>query len=793
MTGKYTQHLWINRIGFLCQSVLLMLCICSVPALSAEKHKPVRHSYVLANKQVTHSYTLKDFGYLDGMRLHGIYDIRKLNFGIRLDESVVSMQVRLKYSMSPALLRTISQINIKINGFPVQSLTVGDILKRHGSVVVNIDPNLLQEYNQLAFEFIGHYTLRCEDPDHTSLWAVLGKTTEITLHALKLNGKDSLAQLPYPFFDKHDRAKLNIPFVFVDKPTLPALKAAGILASWFGKMADYRGAEFPELSGTLPASGNAIVLMSGNDRIAGVDISAPKELASLTGDTPNAQTTYSPVGKLIAHSSNPYSLTGPTIVIRPNPNDPYGRLLIISGRDEAEMVEAAQALVLGRLVISGHRAVVKKLDVPVVRKPYDAPRWLPDDRPVRFSELSGRDELQVQGVWPGPIRVHFRMPPDLFKGHGYEPTLKMRYRYSIPQKAEQARLNVKFNEQFLESYPLVQDGQKYGRYWLLKVRSFLSGDNSVYESLKIPASKFGFYNQFKFHFLDLRMKEGECKQIPTNYFEGMIDPDSTIDISDTPHFTRMPNIGMFVDGGFPFTRMADLSETVVVMPDVPDAGSVSSFLQIMGMMGASTGFPAVHVAVTHAADIGQYADKDILIIGALDKQPLLSRWENLMPVSEVAGRIRLKEPNSFQFMGSLFTADDRRQGGEILLKSSKDIGLLTSFESPMKKGRTVVVVTSTKNNILTRLADQMALLPSARSAQGDTLIINGEDNVSTLNLADSYYVGSLPLWAKLKWWLANSPLIMLVMIIVAVALLALILFTLFTAREKRRLIKDRNG
>jgi len=787
---KPMRRLWSNGICVMKQTVLLMLLsICLAPVLASahgSKHSLSR-TYASQDKLVTHTYTLADFGYHDAIRMRGIYDIRKVNFGIRLDESVVDMQVKLYYSMSPALLKVISHLNIKINGFPVRSLTVGGLLERHGIITVKIDPNLLQEYNQLAFEFIGHYTYKCEDPAHSSLWAVIGKKTQITLHALKLRTDDSLALLPYPFFDKHDNSRLHVPFVFAGKPTPASLKASGILASWFGKMADYRGTSFPVLSGELPVSGNAIVLMSGKNQLQGVDIRAPvdpdhlQEHADLNKPDPN----------------NPYDLAGPTIVIRHNPNDPYGLLLIVSGRNDAEMIKAAQALVLGHVVLAGHRALVAGVSDPIVRRPYDAPRWLPDNRPVRFAELSGKDELQVQGVWPGPVRVNFRMPPDLFHWHGYEPRLHLKYRYSIVQKterqrAERARLNVKFNGQFLESYPLVQDTDEGWRYWMLAARSLVTGDTTMYEKLKVPATSFQFHNQFQFHFLDLRMDDGECKQIPSPYFEGQIDPQSTIDISHTPHFARMPDIGMFVNGGFPFTRMADLSDTAVVLPDAPDADTISSFLKIMGMMGASTGFPAVHVEVIDAynvnsGDMKQYADKDFLVIGALGKNSLLKRWDHFMPVVEENGKIGLKEPNSFQFLGSLFSEGDRRQGGEILLRSSDHVALLTSFESPLKDGHTVVVVTSTKNNMLNRLANQMTLLPAVRSAHGDTLIMTGDDTVSSLNLADSYYVGKIPLWAYIQWLLSNSPLMLLLLVVVAITMLGMLLYIVLHARARRRL------
>jgi cellulose synthase (UDP-forming) len=48
-----------------------------------------------------------------------------------------------------------------------------------------------------------------------------------------------------------------------------------------------------------------------------------------------------------------------------------------------------------------------------------------------------------------------------------------------------------------------------------------------------------------------------------------VDQDSLLDLSTAYHFTSLPNLAFFVNSGFPFTRLADLSETAVVSPQQP--------------------------------------------------------------------------------------------------------------------------------------------------------------------------------------------------------------------------------
>ena len=49
------------------------------------------------------------------------------------------------------------------------------------------------------------------------------------------------------------------------------------------------------------------------------------------------------------------------------------------------------------------------------RAPYDAPRWLRTDRPVRLlGEIVDLGALQAAGFSPAPIRIPFRLAPDLY-------------------------------------------------------------------------------------------------------------------------------------------------------------------------------------------------------------------------------------------------------------------------------------------------------------------------------------------------------------------------------------------
>ncbi len=119
--------------------------------------------------------------------------------------------------------------------------------------------NMLVRENQLTFEFIGHYALKCEDPSNSTLWSHIDTNSSLEFSGSLSPLQDELKLLPAPFYDSAIDLHPVVPIVFLTQPSPKALQAAGIIASWFGILADSRPVRFPVSVGTIP-TGNAIVI-----------------------------------------------------------------------------------------------------------------------------------------------------------------------------------------------------------------------------------------------------------------------------------------------------------------------------------------------------------------------------------------------------------------------------------------------------------------------------------------------------------------------------------------------------
>ncbi|TAL78533.1 MAG: hypothetical protein EPN76_05750 [Burkholderiaceae bacterium] len=195
------------------------------------------------------------------MHLKGISDSKSIGVGVRLDRIVTGARLRLTYTYSPALVFAMSHIRVLVNQQVVA--TVPFKAENAGSPVVQnieLNPLFFTSFNQITFQLVAHYTInQCEDPANSALWADISPVSELVLDERTVALANDLGVLPAPFFDRGDSTRLVLPFVLVSTPSNELLHSAGVVASWFGMLANYRGARFP-VANTIPADSNAVVM-----------------------------------------------------------------------------------------------------------------------------------------------------------------------------------------------------------------------------------------------------------------------------------------------------------------------------------------------------------------------------------------------------------------------------------------------------------------------------------------------------------------------------------------------------
>jgi cellulose synthase (UDP-forming) len=412
---------------------------------------------------------------------------------------------------------------------------------------------------------------------------------------------------------------------------------------------------------------------------------------------------------------------------------------------------------------------------------------VPIDRPVRFGELVQPTDLQGNGLVPGLLTLNFRTAPDLFVWGNSGVPLDIRYRYPAGtwMNFRESRLDVSINNSYLRSLPLTQEGV------VQQVKDIISPDFVMNEqTVRVPPYYVFGQNQLQFYY-DLRpVKIGECQDVLPNNVQESIDPDSTIDLSKTERFTSLPNLSFFVNSGYPFTRMADLSDTAVILPDQLTSQDIQAFLDLMGMMGDSTGYPVVKVAVATAAGVDQMANKDLLVLGSLSRQPLVAKWVENGKLRIDNGRLRVGMTSPLDRVYTVLDPNaeqERQRVDQLLVQQGDNLAAMIGLQSPLSSSHSAVIITGSSPDKLLTVIGAFRNRDLNPSIQGD-LMIAGSGRVTSFRIGDEYSVGKLPPLTKLRWWLGNSPLVLILFTLIGVLLIALVAYWLL-----RRLAIGRLG
>ncbi len=738
------------------------------PAASAV---PALPAAVAAASGDARTLDLTQLGLHYAIKLRGFSGTVGIPFSVRADELVTGASLRLNYAFSPSLIPALSHIKVSVNDVEVATLPYGAAeAGKPQTVDIPIDRRLIADFNRINIELVAHYTNECEDPNHSSLWATIDASSALTLNVTPLKLTSDLATLPQPFFDPRDVRRASIPFVFAGaSPSAPtttaALGAAGIVSSWLGGLAGYRGATFPVTTGELPTAAHAIVFATPDSGIAGLTLPAIK---------------------------------GPTLTVVDHPRDPAFKLLLVMGRNAAELSTAASALALNSRAFTGATSTIADLQLPAPRKPHDAPRWISSNRAVMLGELAPGPAFSVSGYTPDVVKVDLMIPPDLFTWRSRGIPLDLHYRYTPRVRPDRSTLNLSVNDTFIGSLPLRAANMASDAWWNVFALKLLPDGSALHSTqLHLPPLAMGSRSQLRMHYY-FEQPRTTCTPVLDNV-RGGIEPTSTIDVSSFPHYIAMPELAAYANGGFPFSRLVDLAETAVVLPDRAERGDIETYLALMGQIGNVTGYPALRVTVGTASNVEQWADKDLLVLGNLKNQPLFTQWAARMPLRRGPATAAGQSAEQFHIgswfedtlnliQGSRQREDLPTNPTQMSVFEERTDAVLAGFQSPLRAGRSVVAVVANE-------ASQPALVNALltpellQRIQGSMSIVRAAQ-VSSLLSGETYYVGKLPPIIWLQWNLSRSPLQLAGLILLVALLGASVSFASLQLLARKRLSRQ---
>lgn len=695
--------------------------------------------------------TLGKLGFASDPSIRGMRGELGVPFSVSQQDLVTEARVKLTMSHSDQLLPGTSDLEILLNGELVRRIALTPETASGQSVEVPLDPMIMLPYNQLVFRLRAHYSDQCENPFNPALWATLSRNSTIELVTRPLPMVNDLAALPQPFFDPASQSILTLPFIFGAEPTSGLAESAAAVASYFGAQAGYRGVRFPVYYDDLPST-NAVLVATAD--------SLPTEI------------------QLPA-------IEGPTLAVIENPRQPLAKLLLVLGRDAGELKAAVDVLTLQGRGLSGERAQVQASPV-APRVPFDAPAWLGTNEPVLLADLAAEGTLSSTSLIPGQMSIDFRAAPDTFVwGSGSIP-LRLHYRFPEGEwfDASRSRLDIALNDNYLTSLPVLKPGLfEKAKQWF--------GQPARLEEMVVPIPAYLIYgeNRLDFYFNLDYGDTTECDVSLPDTAYSAIEASSTIDISNTYHFAQLPNLSFFVGAGFPFTRMADLSETLAILPKSPATSEVQALLELAGRFGNASGYPARGLRVQLGSQLnGSMQGKDLLVVGQigprLEIDPLLSK--SVFRREETHLRLREQEPMERAL--TLLKGDWSRESeaADRMLSGYRAFQGVLSTASPVDDTRIMVMLLASRQEWLPDTVQRLENAQLARDIRGDLTVFESNNRVTSYRVGEQLTYGTLPLNRHIRWLFSERPFLLMFMLLAAAAVAAACLYPLLRARAARR-------
>lgn len=659
-------------------------------------------------------------GKTTAIKLTGANPVQYFDLGIKSDEMVSRLTLELDFTPSPSLLPGTSQVNVYLNG-QLQSTNAlaKEAMGKASHLSIPLNAKALKNQNQITVELVGHDRLVCGNEASSAIWLDIGSTSTLAVEKQLLRLGNDLSQLPKPFVDTVSNTAATVPFVFSANISDTQKTAAAVLSGYFGSISGWRGADFPVYYNEVPSRNHFIVFATNENR--------PDFLKSLP------------------------SFEGPQLVMTDAPQSMFQKMLVIGGKTDEDILTAARALTVKGQIFLGPKHDIKDFKLADVQPAYSAPNWVNIDEAIPLGSLMQYPEqLTARGKTVSPVHVTLRLAPDLFATSGSQASVDLLYRYSKPEAGQSAQLRTSINGFLADSENLSAESGRGLKHFKLPIQP------GGVTSLKGPRDGLSSTSELAFEATyQASAHEGtpeNCRAATLSTHQLQIEPSSMLQLSGFYHYATLPEIGLFTQGGFPFSQYADLSQTAVVIDSEAPAIQMTTMLNALGRIGAVTGMAPTHVTVVNRQAAATLKNKDLLIVGDLPKAiTQINRDSAAQLNGNVSEWLNRPEPRAGATHESKNTTET-----EFL---SAGFAAIVSVASPLDSSRTAVALLSEGDQGAHLMNTRLANPSDLATATGGTVFLS-EDNITGFAPEKTYTVGNLPWFERIWLSLADRPFLL---------------------------------
>lgn len=659
--------------------------------------------------------------------------------------NVRKMTLYLHYTVSNTVIGDISQLLVRFNGEQVAQTRLNPLAPTVDMEVPLPISRLEPGYSTITFQVAQHYQSNgCEQPCSPGLW------TNISVHESSLQIEYDLKPLPLRLgeasnmiYDPRQFPEASVNLV-ADFNTPESATLAGMVASGIARHFDYRKVKFT----------HSADLVDGVDNI-------------LIGDGQFAE------GVLLRHGIQLAGGDGGLIKLFHLPKgdgvDNRHALVVVSGKNAGTLKIAAETYANMSLPYPGTDEMsAYEFSMPDISM-YGGREVLTSDKTYAFKDM-GMATYSFYGFSGKPSKkgyigssseLSFRLPPDFLIKQNQYAKMVLNFSYGAGLRPDSA-MTISVNDVAVRDIHLDSFGGNYIEGYQLDIPTYLfkPGGNTI---------------SFKPY---LNVQRNVCDAVNTDGLFVTIFETSTFLFPPMPHFVELPRVDLFALNGFPFTRWPDGYETLVYLP-LHDGAAIDTALNMLGMITQRNGFPMFGAQFTYTEPKDWKGE--ILVVGKVQDIP-----KSLLVNApfKFDGVSTIPYPVSKGWDTDTSITLSKQKGG-----LGEGTGLLMEFESPIKRGRSVVLLTAQDDNNLLTLGDAL-LHPGIQSQlKGDVALIrlNVPDyDLYTMSVGDKYSTGDKGDITVVDSFLYAYPFVRYGLIVLTVLLLGWIGYRILHKRYGKR-------
>jgi hypothetical protein len=632
------------------------------------------------------------------MRLRGINAEGRLGFNRPRGWKIAKVQALIRFQHSPSLFAKRSHLTVLVNDTAIGSVSLNRKQSQVGEVLLNINPKLLQDYNEVKLVAQHNSLQECTDPHDPSLWTEILPDSKLIFSFQRQPISPNFSRYPYPFFDQLGLETNQIVYLQPTQASQYWLTAAARLQAAFGRLADFRPIEtslVSDIKGVKPEQ-RLVIIGTPSEQPILSSLKLPISVAGNEIFDINQKLVPEDRGVLIAIKTQK---EGGTPVLIATGNGPKG------------VAKAVQFLVQPDLRKMGTGSVVFVNQVKEVAPPGPRqwPRYIPEENTFRLTELKSSlngepfGDVTVRGSAAPPIEIDLHALPDDRFVRGS--SMNLVYSYAAQMNPRTSAVEVLLDGRYIGGARFTSDSGETRQTLRVDLPPHLIRPNSQLQIYFRMNSKEPFDKQ-------------KCISAADEQLIGTLHADTSFDLKREAS-VQLPDLGL-LQFGFPFAAPQDLSKTAIALPQNPSNTDILTLLAFSERLGRLSQADSVKLQVYTTESIPDSVRKNehLVGIGTRDKFPF---------------------PEVFKSAGFNLSQAFSRVSAQGRIQTPQDSqGLIKQIISPWSNQRTILALTAQTQTGLERVRQVVNRDPLFFQLKQDTVLIGRDQNNQSPYDPDAY-------------------------------------------------------